>query len=286
MQLRLWVSALVLVLVMVILGVVSGAGADTASPNYGTSLGHSISSAENTKTVTEDEYNAIKTMQYIDYFASFLLPGYSAGYSSAEKSVKKDSNWNNVIIGWSETFLDAVAPQLHAGKFYWILNHPTWPGSYGVIPPEYQSSSGSSSEKTADLKKELEKQGVGTPQLSSSTLGTSWSLDQNIDGTDVPETSGVSYFDQANDVWYIDAYSWTGDKSLYDKPAAPRRFVSGELNTYGYNWVYLPFSQTGMTYDQGYLDWVTETLASMGQSAPSAGYGLLIDEGQSGGGDW
>ena len=147
MSLRLWVSALVLFLVVAILGVVSGAGADTTSPNYGTSLGHSISSAENTKTVTEDEYNAIKTMQYINYFGSFLLPGYSAGYSSSEKSVTKDSDWNKVIIGWSEAFLGIYAPGLHAGKFYWILDHPTWPGSYGVIPPEYQSSSGSSSVK-------------------------------------------------------------------------------------------------------------------------------------------
>lgn len=136
-----------------------------------------------------------------------------------------------------------------------------------------------------NLAAELAQQGIGSPLLSpsSGTLGFSA---QNKDGTSIPETSGETYFDQANDVWYIDAYSWTGDKSLYDKPAAPMYFVSGEQNTYGYNWVYLPYSRTGMTYDQGYFDWCIETLASMGQSAPSAGYGLLIDEGQNGAGGW
>lgn len=133
---------------------------------------------------------------------------------------------------------------------------------------------------------ELAQQGLGTPQLSPSTSGTSWYSDQNKERSDVPETSGSTYIDKANNVWYIDAFSWSGDRSLYDKPAAPYRFISGEINTYGYNWIYLPFERTGMTYDQGYGEWVSETLASMGMSAPSAGYGLLIDEGQNGGGGW
>lgn len=124
-----------------------------------------------------------------------------------------------------------------------------------------------------------------TPMLSPTSDTSGFSV-QNKDGTDVPETSGVTYFDQANDVWYIDAFSWSGDRGQYDKPAAPGRFVSGELNTFGYNWVSLPSSRTGLWYDQGYFDWCTETLASLGQSAPSAGYGLLIDESQSGGGGW
>jgi hypothetical protein len=124
------------------------------------------------------------------------------------------------------------------------------------------------------------------PQLSPTSDTSGFSV-QNKYGTDVPETSGVSYFDQANDVWYIDAYEWHySDRSLFDKPAAPRRFVSGELNTIGYNWVSLPYSRTGMTHDQDYFNWCAETLASMGQSAPTAGYGLLIDEGQNGGGGW
>jgi len=115
--------------------------------------------------------------------------------------------------------------------------------------------------------------GIGTPQLSPSDSSVSW----GFEGTDVPETSGGgTYFDEANDVWYIDAFEWQGDRGLYDKPAAPRRFVSGELNTYGYNWIYLPFERTGLTYDQGYYDWAAETLASMGMAGPTAGYGTLM----------
>lgn len=126
--------------------------------------------------------------------------------------------------------------------------------------------------------------GLGFPGLSPETSGFSL---RSVDGTNVPETSGASYFDQANNVWYIDAYGWRWtDKSLYERPAAPRRFVSGELNTYGYNWIYLPYERTGMTHGPDYDAWVEEYLASMGQSAPSAGYGLLIDEGQSEGGGW
>ena len=122
------------------------------------------------------------------------------------------------------------------------------------------------------LKKEF-LQSFMTPMLSPTSDASGFCSAQNV-----PESSGVSYFDQANDVWYIDAFSWSGDRSQYDKPAAPRRFVSGELNTVGYNWVSLPYSRTGLWYTQGYFDWCAETLASMGQSAPSAGYGLLVGE--------
>lgn len=141
------------------------------------------------------------------------------------------------------------------------------------IPPEPES-------KTKTDKPSLtEVLGLGTPLLSPTSGTSGFCSAQNV-----PETSGVSYFDQANDVWYIDAFEWHyGDRSNYDKPAAPRRFVSGELNTFGYNWVSLPYSRTGMTYDQDYFNWCAETLAALGQSAPSAGYGLLIDDSQSGG---
>lgn len=85
-------------------------------------------------------------------------------------------------------------------------------------------------------------------------------------------------------MWYIDAFSWSGDRNLLPRPAAPLKFVSGEYNSYGYNWIYLPYDQTGMTYSQGYLTWVEEYLASIGSPGPSAGVGLLVDEGNGGGG--
>jgi hypothetical protein len=138
---------------------------------------------------------------------------------------------------------------------------------------------------------ELANQRLGTPQLSPSTSGVSWSSDQPNGGSDMSKTSdtseksGTLYTDKANDMWYVDALSWSGDKNLLPKPAAPLHFASGELNTYGYNWVYLPYEQTGITYSQGYLDWVGETLASM-RSGLGAGVGPLVDEGQNGGGGW
>lgn len=133
--------------------------------------------------------------------------------------------------------------------------------------------------------KELFQKGLGFPLLSS-TSDTSGFSSQNKEETDVPETSGATYLDKANNVWYVDAFSWSGDRSLLEKPAAPYRFISGEINTYGYNWIYLPLEQTGLRYSPGYADWVADTLASMGISAPTAGYGLLVDESQNGGGGW
>ncbi len=124
--------------------------------------------------------------------------------------------------------------------------------------------------------------GIGFPQLSPSTSGISWFSDQNKDGSDGLETSGATYSDKANDVWYVDAFYWSGDRNLLEKPAAPYRFASGEINTYGYNWIYLPYSRTGITFTPGYADWAVDTLASMGISI-GAGVGPL-DDGQVGGG--
>jgi hypothetical protein len=58
----------------------------------------------------------------------------------------------------------------------------------------------------------------------------------------------------------------------------------GEFNTYGYNWIYLPFDQSGVSMMGGYYGWVVEYLASIGSSGPGAGVGLLVDEGNGGGG--
>ncbi len=195
----------------------------------------------------------------------------------------------------ADVFIKHMADgDLWSKKFWEDLGDAVIPFPPILVPKEYIPAQASLSDavqqvaatdqKTSKLQFTL--QGLGIPQLSPSTSGPSWSPDQNKERSDIPETSGTTFIDQANNVWYIDAFSWSGDRSLYDKPAAPYRFISGELNTYGYNWIYLPFERTGMTYDQGYADWVSETLASMGMSAPSAGYGLLIDEGQNGGGGW
>ena len=131
----------------------------------------------------------------------------------------------------------------------------------------------------------VEALGIGFPLLSPPTSDISGFSDPNKKGSDVPETSGDDlYINKKTDVWYIDAFSWSGDRNLLPRPAAPLKFVSGEYNSYGYNWIYLPYDQTGMTYSQGYLTWVEEYLASIGSPGPSAGVGLLVDEGNGGGG--
>jgi hypothetical protein len=139
------------------------------------------------------------------------------------------------------------------------------------------------------LKKEF-LESLTNPRLSPySNSYTSGFSDPNKEGPDVSETSdGVLYTEKGTDVWYIDlrgGKTWsTNDRSLYPKPPAPLYLREGELNTYGYNWIYIPADQRDVTYWGGYYDWVVEYLASIGSPGPSAGVGLLVDEGNGGGG--
>lgn len=160
------------------------------------------------------------------------------------------------------------APNTYYATLAGDIYYPDSMGDDPIVPTNYEKSTSPTTPIAA-----LAALGIGTPQLSPSDSSIIWLSDPN---EDVPETSGETYFDKANDVWYIDAFEWHGDRGLYDKPAAPYRFVSGELNTWGYNWIYLPFERTGLTYDQGYYDWAAETLASMGMPGPTAGYGTLV----------
>lgn len=127
------------------------------------------------------------------------------------------------------------------------------------------------------------------PKLSpTSTLVSS---DQNKAGKNILETSGTSYNSIRQDPWYVDIYSlpghiWEGDRRDYPKPPAPLYIRDGVLNTRGYDWIYLPANQRDFTWYGGYFEWVEDYLASIGQSGPSAGYGQLIDEGQSAGDGW
>lgn len=92
------------------------------------------------------------------------------------------------------------------------------------------------------------------------------------------------------DVWYFDGsfkdfgnLLWKDyNPSLYSKPPAPKYLASGELNTYGYNFIYLPGMKE--TFIPEYINWVETYLASLGNS--EAGVGTLVDEGQNGGGGW
>ena len=186
-----------------------------------------------------------------------------------------------------------------AGKKGWMKKPKEFfdslPGDAKPFQSDQQNTQGQSRANpwtNSKILSTLGQSGIGFPQISPSGSGIPWFSDQHNEGSGVSEPTSASeptsssYFDQSNDVWYIDAYGWLYIKSLYTKPAAPRHFRSGELNTYGYNWIYLPYEQTGMTHDQDYDNWVEEYLASIGSSGTSAGYGLLIDDGPNGGEGW
>ncbi len=115
------------------------------------------------------------------------------------------------------------------------------------------------------------------PKLSPSTSGAVAPSDQHNAAPAVSEGSGDSGKDKTTGVWFINAFEWHGDRNLYSIPAAPGYFVSGEPNKEGYGWIYLPFSRTGMTYDQGYFEWAEETIASMGGPGIGAGAGPLVE---------
>jgi hypothetical protein len=132
--------------------------------------------------------------------------------------------------------------------------------------------------------------GIGSPMLSP-TSDTSGLSGQNKEGTD--ETSGTSYINKAkNDAWYVDMNSPTFVNEIayfnpaFDwavKPPAPMYLPSGELNTYGYDFINLP--GMGNYFTDMYLNWVGTYLNSIGGGA-NGGYGLLLDEDRNGGGGW
>jgi len=119
---------------------------------------------------------------------------------------------------------------------------------------------------------------LGYPMLSPSDSGISWLSDQR---EDVPETSGIYFEPAAPRPWFVDLKdypdrTWWGSRSEYETPPVPLYFYpigsSEEVrNKVGYKWIYLPYSQTGVWADQGYLDWV----ASIGIASPSGSYGTL-----------
>ena len=132
-----------------------------------------------------------------------------------------------------------------------------------------------------------------TNPLLSPYSGTSGSSSQNNEGTD--ETSGTSYVNKArDDLWLIDMFF---DPSFINKiehfnpafdwavkPPVPMYLPSGEQNTYGYDFIYLPGIEDHFT--DTYLNWVATYLNSIG-GGDNGGYGgLLLDEDRSGEDGW
>lgn len=287
MSLKMWLLALLLTLIMVISSTVSGADQPTIF-DAAYDLG-AFWLKENTQVNGIVPFSTIKvaiehpTPQFSKWYDPFYddlgwaLMKDSAAFGSAVHSpfspafklaggfLTLAQYQNDAIIKWENE---------HGVTDFWLS---VWPHE----PLDSSSGSASSSSKLA-------KHGLGAPQLSPSTADTFGFSTQNSEGANAPkitDNADGTYLDKKTDVWYVDAFEWSGDRGL-PKPAAPLHFVSGELNTYGYNWVYLPYSQTGMTYSPGYRNWVEEYLASIGSAGTGAGVGTLIDESSRGSGDW
>jgi len=159
---------------------------------------------------------------------------------------------------------------------------------YSSQPISQKTSSAFSKNPWSNSK--LAQWGIGSPMLSP-TSDTSGLSGQNKEGTD--ETSGTSYINKAkNDAWYVDMNSPTFVNEIayfnpaFDwavKPPAPMYLPSGELNTYGYDFIHLP--GMGDYFTDMYLNWVGTYLNSIGGGA-NGGYGLLLDEDRNVEGGW
>ena len=79
-------------------------------------------------------------------------------------------------------------------------------------------------------------------------------------------------------VWNLDQLHWEGqqDPAHPGVPAVPLHFADGSLNQIGYDWINLPYSQTGISYTPGYADWARSYVASNGGfNGVAAGAGPL-----------
>jgi len=136
------------------------------------------------------------------------------------------------------------------------------------------------------------------PLLSPYSTSDMLSGESN-EGPGVSET-GKSKADMY--VWWVDWYAGLIPEGTYAPghpgvPPCPEYFIpSGDFNpehnaprvqnTWGYDWIYLPASQTGpLRYSQLYFEVVEAYLASF-EGSSVAGVGPLDDEGQNGGGGW
>jgi hypothetical protein len=126
--------------------------------------------------------------------------------------------------------------------------------------------------------------GIGTPLLappSSDMWSGAFSEVPGVPETIGPSgTTGVPQTSPANiHVWWVD-WSILIPEGEYEPGhpgilPCPRYLPSGELNTYGYSWIYLPASQRG-TYSQRYFNEAVAYLASFGTGSSVAGVGTVF----------
>jgi hypothetical protein len=264
MSLKVWLLVLVLFLIIAISGIVSGKTTDDTSLGLG-DFAWEIS----------------------DFYIP--VPGISTARVLTERGLPKslyDPFWDDLGPAFiSDGLKSAELAATLAGSVYWAgiaaiasfqSNMYDRYGGYSYKPSTSDSSGG----KTTDLKKKLAQQGIGTPQLSSPTYMLPG------DSTEGPGVSGTGK--GKIEVLYLEMsfeefgkLNWLDMKNRYSIPPVPRYLASGELNTYGYDFIYQPGSEA---YRYEYRDWVKAYVASFESTA--AGVGTLLDEGQNGGGGW
>jgi hypothetical protein len=169
-----------------------------------------------------------------------------------------------------------------------------WLSAMSAIDPSTKKLLDSASESASPSSK-LSQQGLGSPQLSPtsdvSVFSNQDKAAQNKAGTDVSETSGDLQISKSQgDVWYYGgsyeewgALLWKDyNPDKYPILPAPRYLPSGEVNEYGYGFIFQPGCENILPL---YRDWAEKYLASIG-SVLSTGYGPLVNEGLNGEDGW
>lgn len=150
------------------------------------------------------------------------------------------------------------------------------------IWPTKPSSGSSGAPHASNLPQSPLSSSLGTPMLAppgSEMTSSAMSSTQYAEGS-VGPNGGQTGYTQVGPmyVWYLDQLHWEGqqDPAHPGVPAVPLHFANGALNKVGYGWINLPYSQTGITYSQGYADWVSSYVASNGGfNGAAAGAGPL-----------
>ena len=179
--------------------------------------------------------------------------------------------------------LDLGIFDAHKQMWYTVLKDDF--GSSPVATPNPLQKVGSALKKSLmSLAKNFAQYGMTSPLLappSSEMTPSAMSSSQYSEVSTGPNGNNpqTGYAQVGNMyVWYLDQFHWEGqpDPAHPGVPAVPLHFTNGALNTYGYGWIDLPYSQTGMTYDQGYADMVSAYVASNGGfNGVAAGAGPL-----------
>jgi hypothetical protein len=112
----------------------------------------------------------------------------------------------------------------------------------------------------------LAHKGLGTPMISL----PAWYILYN----EYKNRPDLSKTEKKMDVRYEDKLVYDYNPANPVVPVCPEIFPTGEKNIYGYDWIYLDPSRTGLTYTQEYYDAVNAYVAPFRDSA-IAGVGPL-----------